>query len=180
MRQPSRRAAHTAALVQGPRINTADSLSLICRAIPLFFPLVFPCAQSAFTQNFPPCLKLTVLPVFRWNQRPYAAAAIRLPAPPLTLDDQVNQPLLLACFPLPVPPGIVTAAGYLQYAAHGYYAVTVTEPLDYPVFQLHLLPASDRKFRSSSTCIRSSASSLFRFCSSLSEPLRGRPFGCGA
>ena len=55
----------------------------------------------------------------------------------------------------------------------------VAKMLDHPVFQLHLLPASDRKFRSSSTCIRSSISSLFRFCSSLIEALRGRPFGCG-
>ena len=110
---------------------------------------------------------------------PDTADSIRLLAPPLTLNNQVNQPLVFAFFPLPVSPCIVTAAGYLKHPAHGFDTVLCTKPFDDPIFQLHLLPASDRIFRSSSTCIRNVTSSLLRRISSSSRFFRGRPLGRG-
>ena len=108
-----------------------------------------------------------------------AAAAAGLFAALLAVDDQINELLILGGLALPFSPGIAAAAGDFKQAAHRVDRIFPAKTLDHPVFQLHLLPASDRKFRSSSTCIRSSISSLFLFCSSLIEPLRGRPFGCG-
>ena len=97
----------------------------------------------------------------------------------LALRNQINQPLIL-CFPsLPFPPCIVSAAGDLKHLTHRLHAVLAAESLDHPILQLHLLPTSDRKFRKSSTCIRSCTISLFRFTSSLAGSLRGRPLGRG-
>lgn len=107
------------------------------------------------------------------------AAAVGLFTALLAVDDQINKPLAFGWLALPFSPGIVTAAGNFKHTAHGSDRIFLAKSLNHPVFQIHLLLASDRKFRSSSTCIRSSISSLFRFCSSLIEPLRGRPFGCG-
>ena len=79
------------------------------------------------------------------------------------------------------PPRIIAAARYIKQLTHFGNAVFIFEPFDHSVLQTHLLPASHRKFRSSSFSIRSFTSSLFRFVSSVSgvESLRGRPFGRG-
>ena len=98
---------------------------------------------------------------------PNAADAVGLLVLLLAHRNQVNRPLILRFLSLPTSPGIVSAAAYFKHFAHGFYAIFSAESLNHPVLQLHLLPASGRKFRSSSTCIRSSVSSLFRFSSSL-------------
>ena len=111
------------------------------------------------------------------NTASNAANAVGLLALPLARHEQVNQPLILCFFLLPVSPGIISAAAYFKHFAHGFYAIFSAESLNHPILQFHLLPASNRKFRSNSTCIRSFANSLCCFSSSLTASLWGRPLG---
>lgn len=60
-------------------------------------------------------------------------------------------------------PIVVAAAGNLKQTAHGFNGIFPTESFDNTLLQFHLLPASNRKYRSSSTCIRKSLSSSLRF-----------------
>ena len=122
-------------------------------------------------------LDIHQLPGPALNPASNAANAVGLLALPLARHDQVNQPLILCFFLLPVSPGIISAAAYFKHFAHGFYAVSSAESLNHPIFQFHLLPASNRKFRSNSTCIRSFANSLCCFSSSLTASLWGRPLG---
>ena len=124
-------------------------------------------------------LDIHQLPSLALNPASNAANAIGLLALPLARHDQVNQPLILCFFLLPVSPGIISAAAYFKHFAHGFYAVFSAESLNHTILQFHLLPASNRKFRSNSTCIRSFANSLCCFPSSLSGSLWGRPLGRG-
>ena len=96
------------------------------------------------------------------------AAAVGLFTTPLAIDDQIDKPLIFGGLALPFSLGIIAAAGNLKHTAHRFDRIFSAKTLDHPVFQLRLLPASDRRSRRSSTCIRSSIGSLFRFCSSLS------------
>ena len=95
------------------------------------------------------------LPGLALDPAPDAADTVGLPALLLALHNQIDQPLILGFLALPVPPCIVSAAAYLEYLAHGFDAVFPTESFNDPILQLHLLPASDRKFRSKSTVILS-------------------------
>ena len=73
----------------------------------------------------------------------------------LAFNDKVNQPLIFRRMLLPFSPRIIPAAGYLKNSAHISNCIFLAEALDNPILQLHLLPASDRKFRSKSTVILS-------------------------
>ena len=97
----------------------------------------------------------------------------------LTLCDQLNEPLIFCRLIYSVSPAVIAAAGYFQNAAQLCNAVFVTQSFDYPILQFHLLPASDRKFCKTSTCIRSLTNSLFSFSCWLSSVLRGRPLERG-
>lgn len=121
----------------------------------------------------------TSIPGFALDPEPDAANTVSLLALLLALHDQVNQPLILCFLFLPAPPCVISAAAYLEYLAHGFDTVFPTEAFNDPILQLRLLPASDRKFRSNSTCIRSFTISLYFLASSLTGSLRGRPLGRG-
>ena len=108
---------------------------------------------------------------------PNAANPIGLFALFLTFHNQIRQPLILCSPFLSLSPCIISASAHLKDLAHGFDAVLPAESFDDSILQLHLLPASDRKFRSSSTCIRSFTSSLCCLTSSLPASFRGRPFG---
>ena len=113
------------------------------------------------------------------NPAAYKAAAVGLFTALLTFYNQVDQPLIFAFLPLSAAPCVVPAAGNLEHTAHSVYMILAAEPFDDAILQLHLLPASHRKFRSSSTCIRSSMSSLLRLVSSSAACFLGRPFARG-
>lgn len=117
-----------------------------------------------------------VLPL---NPASDAAASIGLLASLLAINNEIDEPLIFRFFSLPVTPCVVAAAGNLEQSAHVFDRIFLFKPFDDTIFQLHLLPTSDRKFRSNSTCIRNVANSLFRFCSSLSDSLRGPSFWPG-
>ena len=125
------------------------------------------------------CLDIHQLPGPALNPAPNAANAVGLLALPLARHDQVNQPLILCFFLLPVSPGIISAAGLLQTLRTWLLCCIFRGIAQSPGLQFHLLPASDRKFRSNSTCIRSFANSLRCFPSSLTGSLWGRPLGRG-
>ena len=135
--------------------------------------------QVQFAHHTQDRLDIHQLPGPALNPASNAANAVGLLALPLARHDQVNQPLLLCFFLLPVSPGIISAAAYFKHFAHGFYAVSSAESLNHPILQFHLRPASNRKFRSNSTCIRSFANSLCCFSSSLTGSLWGRPLGRG-
>lgn len=111
------------------------------------------------------------------NPALHAAAAIGLFAALLTGHDKIDQPLIFWRLALPVPSSVITAAGYLKGTAHGFYAVFATKSFDDAILQFHLLPTSDRKLRSSSTCIRNSTISWLRRVPSSAGFFWGRPFG---
>ena len=73
----------------------------------------------------------------------------------LTLNNQINQPLIFGNLVLARSPCIISAAGYLKYSAHFFYRIRSSKTLNDTTLQSHLLLASDRKFCSSSTVIRS-------------------------
>ena len=97
----------------------------------------------------------------------------------LTFYNQVHQPLILRHVFLALSPIVVAAAGDLKDFAHCFNTVFPSESLDHSVFQLHLFPTSNRKFRSKSTCMRNSVISLFRLASSSSGFFLGLPLGRG-
>ena len=113
------------------------------------------------------------------NPTAHTATTIGLFATLLAVYDEVDYPLIFWLSALSVAPSVVTAARYFKYAAHSCHIVFTSESFDNTIFQFHLLPASDRKFRSNSTCIRNSVISLLRRVSSSAGFLRGRPLGSG-
>lgn len=99
--------------------------------------------------RFHQCPSLALAPA------PNAANAVGLPVPFLAFCDQICWALLLSLQRLPLSAGIVFAAAHFKHLAYGCHTVLYPESFNPPIFQMPLLLASDRKFRSGSTYIRS-------------------------
>ena len=84
-------------------------------------------------------LDIHQLPGLALNPASNAANAVGLLALSLARHDQVNQPLILCFFLLPVSPGIISAAAYFKHFAHGFYAVFSAESLNHTILQFHFV-----------------------------------------
>ena len=96
----------------------------------------------------------------------------------LALHNPILQPLVFGYLILTFSPSVVSAPGNFHYATHSIYRVFISEAFNDTIFEFHLLPTSDRKFLSSSTCIRRVASSFWQADSEFDD-LRGRPLPLG-
>ena len=135
--------------------------------------------QIHFTHDSDNCFTVYVNFFTMLQPKLNPAVSICLFGETLTLCDQLNEPLIFCWLIYSVSPAVIATAGHLQNAAQICNAVFVTQSFDYSILQFHLLPASDRKFCRTSTCIRSLTNSLFSFSCWLSSVLRGRPLERG-
>ena len=133
--------------------------------------------QIHFAHNSDNCFAVYMNFFTAFQPKLNPAVSICLFRETLALCDQLNKPLIFCRLIYSVSPAVIATAGYLQNAAQICNTVFTAQSFDYPIFQFHLLPASDRKFCRTSTCIRSLTNSLFSFSCWLSSLFIGRPLG---
>lgn len=96
----------------------------------------------------------------------------------LALHNPVLKSLVVRWGILTFPPCVISAPRDFHYTTHSIDRILFTETFNDTIFEFHLLPTSDRKFLSSSTCIRRVASSFWQADSEFDD-LRGRPLPLG-
>lgn len=135
-----------------------------------------PCKRVHLPHNARNCLEINMNMAVLFDPCLNTTASICVIVFPLAGSYLLHKPAVLIRFMLLLSPCVIPAARDLQNGTHCRNRIFLSQTFYDTIFEPHRLPASDRKFRSTSVRIRNSIHSFLRAVNSSASFRKGLPF----